>query len=102
MALAGSNSRPKVRAITAFIDIDAHGYESQIGEAMRFLTAARHAYGKAGFEVETIRITTQPFPNYTKGMKRGDAIAFLRKLDALAAKLEFDPNIGPAMLADRD
>src|ERR1039457_6304928 len=81
-----AGAKPKVRAITAFIDIDASGYSSQIGDAVRFLTTAREAYRGAGFEVETIRIATQPFPRYTSGMTRDAAVAFLLKLDELASK----------------
>ncbi len=98
----GADARPKVRAITAFIDIDATNYSSQIGDAVRFLTSAREAYRGAGFDVETIRIATQPFARYTSGMTRADAVAFLLKLDSLAAKLDFSGSIGPAMLNDAD
>jgi uncharacterized protein (UPF0210 family) len=98
----GADARPKVRAITAFIDIDATNYSSQIGDAVRFLTSAREAYRGAGFDVETIRIATQPFARYTSGMTRADAVAFLLKLDSLAAKLNFSGSIGPAMLNDAD
>lgn len=101
-ALWGADSHPKVRAITAFIDIDTRNYASQIEEAVRFLNSAREAYTGAGFEVETIRIATQPFPRYTAGMTRPDAVAFLEKLDGLAAKLHYSPSIGPAMIDDGD
>ena len=98
----GAGAKPKVRAITAFIDIDASGYSSQIGDAVRFLTTAREAYRGAGFEVETIRVATQPFPRYTTGMTHAAAVAFLLKLDSLAATLGFSGSIGPAMLNDAD
>src|SRR5579864_62584 len=98
----GADVRPKVRAITAFIDIDTRSYTTQIEETVRFLNTARETYQKAGFEVETIRIVTQPFPRYTKGMSRADALALFDKINALAAKLKFSPNIGAAMLADND
>ena len=69
---------------------------------MQFLNGARQAYRAAGFEVQTIRIVTQPFPQYTAGMSRPAALQFLRQFDALAARSGFTPNIGPAMLADGD
>lgn len=97
-----ADSRPKVRAITAFTDIDAKNYSSQIGDAMRFLNSARAAYQKAGFEVETVRIVTQPFPRYIQGMKREDALGLLHKLNDLAASSGFSLNIGTAMLHDND
>jgi uncharacterized protein len=101
-AAFGAESRPKVRAVTAFIHIDAAHYEAQYADAMKFLTAAADAYKAAGFEVESVRIATQPFPEYTKGMKPDEAVAFLKKIDALSAKLGFRPSIGTAMLHDDD
>jgi len=98
----GADTRPKVRAITAFIDIDTQSYASRIEETVRFLNQARDAYRAAGFEVEGIRIATQPFPRYTRGMRREEAAAFLHTLDDLAARLHYAPSIGPAMVQDDD
>ena len=106
LALAASAlsaaSRPKVRAITAFIDVDAQNYMHQIEDAVQFLNSARDAYRAAGWEVETIRIATQPFPQYTKGLSHDAALAVLRGIDALGGKLSFMPSIGPAMWNDGD
>ncbi|MGA2267390.1 MAG: DUF711 family protein [Bryobacteraceae bacterium] len=98
----GADTRPKVRAITAFINIDPKTYSAEVENTVGFLNSARDAYRLAGFEVETIRIVTQPFPRYTHGMKREDAIAFLRTLDEAAAQSGFAPNIGTAMVEDGD
>jgi len=94
--------RPKVRAITAFIDVDARNYTRQIEDAAKFLNSAREAYRSAGWEVETIRIATQPFPEYTKGLSHDAALAVLRGIDSLGTKLSFPPAIGPAMRSDND
>jgi uncharacterized protein (UPF0210 family) len=93
---------PKVRAITAFLDIDAANYAARINDAARFLNGARDGYRAAGLEVETIRIATQPFPQYTRGLSRDAALTLLRHIDELGAKLGFTPAIGPAMLRDDD
>lgn len=98
----GADTRPKVRALTAFIDLDPQTYTSQIQDTVRFLDAARETYRAAGFEVEGIRIVTQPFPQYTRGMSRDAALQLLRGVDTLAARFAFNPNIGPAMLDDGD
>jgi uncharacterized protein (UPF0210 family) len=100
--LTPAAERPKVRAITAFIDIDAKSYQSQFETTVKFLNAARDSYTKAGFEVETIRIATQPFPQYTRGLSYAAALTLLRNIDALSAKLNFSPAIGPAMQLDSD
>ena len=47
-----SDSRPKVRAVTAFVRIDAKAYASQLEDAMQFLNGARDGYRKAGYDVE--------------------------------------------------
>ncbi|HSY59354.1 MAG TPA: DUF711 family protein [Terriglobales bacterium] len=94
--------KPKIRAVTAFIRLDRAQYESQIQETLKFLHQAKSAFEKAGYEVETIRITTQPFPEYTHGMSTADALAFFRAYDALAVKEGFDASIGPAMSKDSD
>ena len=101
-SLFAAESRPKVRAVTAFVDIDAKNYAAQFDNTMRFLNGARDAYRRAGFEVETMRIVTQPFPKYTAGMKREEAVAFLHKLNDLAATSGFTLNIGTSMLNDND
>src|SRR5207237_6735200 len=92
--------RPRIRAVTAFIEIDPGNYTTQIQEAQKFLATAKEALNKAGFEGAGGRITTQPFPQYTKGMKTEDAVAFIRKLRETAPKEGF--NIASAMLHDND
>jgi uncharacterized protein (UPF0210 family) len=94
--------KPNVRAITGFITIDAKSYPAQITEAVTFLNTVRDAVKAAGYDVAGIRISTQPFPEFTKGLSRADALAVLRGIDELAAKLRFAPNIGPAMTKDGD
>jgi hypothetical protein len=94
--------RPKIRAVTAFIRLDRTDYESQIQETLKFLRTAKSAFEKSGYEVETLRITTQPFPEYTQGMSIAEALAFFRAYDALAVKEGFDASIGPAMSKDSD
>jgi uncharacterized protein (UPF0210 family) len=95
-------SSPKVRAVTAFIRMDRSAYRAQVTEALKLLHAAKDALTKAGYEVETIRITTQPFPEYTRGMSLEQALQFFQDFDKLAAQEGFTPDIGPAMSKDSD
>ncbi len=102
-ALACSaQTRPRIRAVTAFIEIDANNYAAKVEEAQKFLGRAREALNAAGFEGAGGRITTQPFPAYTNGMKREDAVALIRKLREAASKGRNGLNIGAAMLHDDD
>src|SRR5213592_2099680 len=94
--------RPRIRAVTAFIEIDPNNYATRIQDAQKFLATAKDALNKAGFEGAGGRITTQPFPQYTKGMKADDAVAFVSKLREAASKERSGLNIGAAMVHDND
>ena len=94
--------RPRIRAVTAFIEIDKNNYNARIQEAQKFLADAKEALNKAGFEGAGGRITTQPFPQYTRGMSTADAVAFVGKLREAASKERSGFNIGPAMVRDND
>src|SRR5258708_40006759 len=91
-------TRPKIRAITAFINLDRAQYQQQIADAMTLLKRARTTFESRDYEVETIRISTQPFGEYTKGLTAEQALAFFKDYDALAAKDKFAASIGPAIL----
>jgi uncharacterized protein len=99
---AWAAQKPKVRALTAFVRLDREHYGAQVREALTMLRKAKAAFERGGYEVQSLRITTQPFGEYTRGLSRQDALAFFRSYDALAIKESFDPNIGPAMLRDSD
>jgi uncharacterized protein len=94
--------KPKVRAITAFINLDRAQYQEQVADAVKMLKYARTVYESRGYQVQTIRIATQPFPQYTKGLTTEQAVAFFKEYDALAAKEKFSASIGPAMLDAAD
>jgi hypothetical protein len=99
---AADRAKPKVRAVTGFITIDAKSYPSQFEEAAKFLTQVREAIQAAGYEVQGIRITTQPFPDYTRGLSRAEALKVLRGISELAGKEHFSVSVGPAMSKDSD
>src|SRR5271156_2403491 len=82
--------KPKIRAITAFVNLDRTQYQPQIADALKMLKYARTVFESRGFEVQTIRISTQPFPQYTKGLTDEQALAFFKDYDALAMKDGFD------------
>jgi uncharacterized protein (UPF0210 family) len=90
--------KPKIRAITAFINLDRAQYQQQIAETLKLLKYARTVFESRGYEVQTIRISTQPFPEYTKGLSAEQAVAFFKEYDALAMQEKFTASIGPAMV----
>jgi uncharacterized protein (UPF0210 family) len=99
---APSPAKPKIRAITAFINLDRAQYKSQIADTLQMLRRAKTTFESRGYEVQAIRIATQPFPEYTKGLTTQQAVAFFKELDALSEKEKFMPGIGPAMLNAND
>ncbi len=99
---AHAAEKPKVRAVTAFIRLEPATYEAQVRETVEMLRSAKRDLEAAGYEVQSIRIATQPFPEYVRGLSRRDALAFFRAYDALAQKEGFDAAIGPAMVRDSD
>src|SRR5713226_3336413 len=94
--------KPKVRAITAFIRIERTHYLEQVQQALAMLRQAKAMFEKTGYDVQTIRITTQPFPQYIRGLSKKEALAFFKTLEDLSKKESFILNIGPAMLSDED
>jgi uncharacterized protein (UPF0210 family) len=87
----------KIRAITAFVNLDRTEYQPEIADAVKMLKYARTVLESRGFEVQGIRISTQPFSEYTKGLTKEQTIAFFKNYDAVAAQDNFDASIGPAM-----
>lgn len=97
-----ADSHPRVRAITAFVEVDRNNPTAAIEDAGKFLAIAKDAVNKAGFEGGAGRVTTQPFPSYTKGLNRHDALALLRKMQDAGDKDKVILCIGPSMLHDSD
>src|SRR4051812_8088808 len=97
-----AQSQPKVRAITAFVRLDHAQYQQQVADTLVVLREAKKQFEAAGYEVETVRITTQPLAQLVTGMTDPDALAYLKALDALSVKENFLPNVGPAMMRDDD
>src|SRR6266851_9963851 len=95
---AAAPANPKIRAITAFINLDRVRYKEQVADALKMLRRAQATFESRGYQVQTIRIATQPFPEYTKGLTKEQAVAFFKQYDALAVREKFAASIGPAML----
>jgi uncharacterized protein len=101
-AEAQDYTRPKVRAITAFVRLERASYAQQIAATLAILREAQRDFEQQGYTVESVRITTQPLAELLRGQSDTEALSFLKALDELAARENFLPNIGPAMLKDGD
>lgn len=99
---ASEPSRPKVRAITAFIHLDRERYQIEFSEAVRFLKIAKTTFESRDQTVQTLRVATQPFPEYTKGLSHDEIIQFFKNLDSFAQQEHIVVAIGPAFLSSAD
>lgn len=99
---SSDSAKPRIRTVTAFVRLDRTNYQAQVADALKMLRAAKAEFTQAGYLVETVRITTQPFPEYTKGLTEEQALQFFRDFDKLAQKEDFTPDIGAAMMKDSD
>jgi hypothetical protein len=84
------------------VRLDRQSYRVQVEDALKMLRSARDRFRNAGYEVETIRITSQPFPEYIDGLTEQQALEFFHQYDQLAQREGFTPDIGPAMSNDSD
>ena len=101
-AQAAGYTKPKVRAITAFVCLNPTTYVHQISDALAVLRDVQSQFSKEGYETETLRIVTQPLAELVQEQPESQALAYLKNLDDLGDKENFIPNIGPAMMSDID
>lgn len=94
--------KTKIRCITAFVRLDRPSYQLQISEAVKFLKIAQTTFESRDFTVQTLRIATQPFPEYTQGLSHEQALQFFKDLDGLAQMQHVIISIGPAYLSGKD
>jgi len=94
--------KTKIRTITAFVRVDRSQYQIQFSEAVKFLKIAQTTFESRGFTVQSLRIATQPFPEYTQGLSRVETLQFFKNLDAIAQDEHFILSIGPACLEGTD
>src|SRR5947209_14046379 len=99
---SGNSSNPKIRAVTAFVNLDWRNYQRQIADTLNMLHRAQTIFESRGYQVQTIRIATQPLPEYIQGLNTEQSVAFFKLLDALAEQQKFAMSIGPAMLNPTD
>ncbi len=97
-----SAPKPKVRTITAFVTVDRSRYQIDFSEAISLLRKAQITFEQNGYTVQTLRIATQPFSEYTTGMSREESLRFFKNLDAIAQQEKIIIAIGPAYLTGEE
>ncbi len=92
----------RIRSVTAFMDVTyplEAGAMAEVGEALR---AVRRTFEEEGYEVQTVRAATQPFPvMLAEAGGPGKAVDLAKDLEALAFVHEIDYlSLGPVRLDD--
>ena len=88
----------KIRSITYFTNPGWPLDKTALQEASAFITAARPAFEAAGFEVQTARLATPPFPTFLPDCKPASVTAFAQALEAEILAMGFEYlSIGPAL-----
>src|SRR5436309_3524901 len=78
---AAAKHKFRIRTITAGINLESTSDLKTVESAIEFLQHARKKFEDAGYEIQTVRIATQPFTQYLSGKSRTDAIADLKRID---------------------
>lgn len=100
-SLLAANASParafRVRAITAGVSLRNAGDFETLASAFDFLQKARRRLQEAGYEVQTVRVATQPLREYLPDWHARKAFEAIERLDRFAAERELAFSIGPVM-----
>src|SRR5947207_6656254 len=99
--LADKSHRFKIRTITAGLNLKNTSDLVTIEAAIEFLQRAKKKFEDEGYEIQTLRIATQPLPEYLNGKSRREALADLKKIDEVVSAKNVLLSIGPVITDDR-
>jgi len=91
----------RVRTITAGVELSAALELDRVEKALSFLDRAKESFAAAGYEVQTIRVATNPIIAGLDAAARGRALQQLKEIDQLALSHGAIFNIGPILTANR-
>jgi uncharacterized protein (UPF0210 family) len=88
----------KIRSITYFVDPHWPFDNAAFASAAEFSQTARQLFEEAGYEVQTTRLATVPFPELSNSTIPGLMIELAQAMETSACKAGFDyVSIGPAL-----
>jgi len=90
-----------LRTLTAGITLTQEEYERQFQKAFDFLQRGKKILEKNGFQVQTLRVATNSYPQFTRGLSPSDSVDFLKRLAASADEKGVFLSIGCAIIADK-
>ena len=97
-ATAKNNFR--IRTLTAGLQMQKAGWLDQAEAAIAFLHKARKAFQAQGYEVQTLRLATQPLPQYLPDWRSTKSLQAIVNLDQFAAENGVSCSIGPVITDD--
>src|SRR3989441_2451451 len=92
----------RIRTITAGITLRSPADPEGPQAALAFLKRAKRILADAGYEVQTLRIATQPFVEGAGSRARAEALPSLHALDRAVAAESVLLSIGPVLAPDDD
>lgn len=98
-----SSARPRfrIRTITAGIELDTVADLGQIRQAIDILVRMKEEFESQGYEVQTLRLATQPLAAYLPDWQDSSSIAALTKLDRLAQDRQVLLALGPVITGNQ-
>ena len=88
----------KIRSITYFANPCFPLSESALHHAGEFILSARPAFMAAGYEVQTTRLATIPFPNLLPSLDTSSAVELALSMENMAKSQGYDyVSLGPAL-----
>src|SRR5713226_3303085 len=91
----------KIRTITAGVNLKNTSDLATAESAIGFLQRAKKKLEDEGYEIQTLRIATQPLPEYLNGKSRAAALADLKAIDGVVSAENVLISIGPVITDDR-
>src|SRR5205823_5604739 len=99
--VAAKSHRFKIRTITAGVNLRNTSDLAAVESAIGFLQRAKKKFEDEGYEIQTLRIATQPLPEYLNGKSRSAALRDLKAIDGVVAAKNVLFSIGPVITDDR-
>src|SRR5437016_3614606 len=99
--VAAKSRRFKIRTVTAGVNLKNTSDLATVESAIGFLQKARKKFEDEGYEIQTLRIATQPLPEYLNGKSRAAALRDLRAIDGVVSAKNVLFSIGPVITDDR-
>ena len=91
----------RIRTITAGIPVKLENWQQQFKEAADFLVSARSEYQDLGYEVQTLRIATQPLPDYVDDWASTEGLQVLSEMDDFCDQHGFVASVGKVIDSDK-